>query len=145
MARMYHSLALVFLQRWEEAEEIARGSVAATGDRNPWTWVFLMIGLGSQGKSENAAAVIPELMKVTPHWDRDFVENFLDERQEDKELLPPIFEIPGGVWPEENTDNVINFRKKLGVEYTRSSGRRYFHAATRSRRVFRTLITKRCS
>jgi len=51
-------------------------------------------------------------MKVTPHWDRDFVENFLEECQEDKELLPPIFEILGRVWPDENTDNVINFSKK---------------------------------
>ena len=111
MAGMYHSIALVFLQRWEEAEETARRALAASGGRNPWTWVMLMISLGGQAKSEDAAAVIPELMKVTPHWDRDFVENFLDECQEDKELLPPVFEILRRVWPDENTGNVISFSK----------------------------------
>ncbi len=103
MAGMYHSIALVFLQRWEEAEETARRALAASGGRNPWTWVMLMISLGGQGKSDDAAAVIPELKKVTPHWDIEFVENFLTECQEDKELLPPIFEILRSVWSDEDT------------------------------------------
>ncbi len=103
MAGMYHSLALVFLQRWEEAEKTARGSLAAAGGRNGWSWVFLMISLGGQGKSDDAAAVIPELNRVVPHWDRDFVENFLTECQEDKELLPPVFEILRSVWSQEDT------------------------------------------
>ena len=88
MAGMYHSLALVFLQRWEEAEETARRALAASGGRNPWTWVTLMISMAGQGKSDDAAALLPELKSVVPHWDREFVENFLSECQEDKELLP---------------------------------------------------------
>ena len=103
MAGMYHSIALAFLQRWEEAEETARGSLAASGGHNPWSWVFLMISLGGQGKSDDAAAVIPELKKVAPHWDREFVENFLTECQEDKELLPPVFEILQSIWSDEDT------------------------------------------
>jgi len=98
MAGMYHSISLAFLQRWAEAEQVARGSLAASGGRNPWSLVFLMISLSAQGKSEDATAVIPELKRVAPHWDRRFVENFLTECQEDKELLPPIFQILRGVW-----------------------------------------------
>ena len=112
MAGMYHSLALVFLQRWEEAEEIARRAVAASGGRNHGTWVMLMVALGGQGKSDDATAVIPELIKVAPHWNREFVEKFLTECQKDKELLPPVFEILRRVWPDENTGNVISFSKK---------------------------------
>ena len=106
MAGMYHSLALVFLQRWEETEETARRALAASGGRNPWTWVCLMISLGGQGKADDAAAIIPELKKVTPRWDREFVENFLTECQEDKELLPPIFEILRSVWSDEDTQEL---------------------------------------
>ena len=102
MAGMYHSLALVFLQRWEEAEETARRALAASGGRNPWTWVTLMISLAGQGKPDDAAAVLPELKSVVPHWDREFVENFLAECQEDKELLLPIFEILQTIWPDED-------------------------------------------
>jgi adenylate cyclase len=105
IAGMYHSVALVFLQRWQEAEETARWTVAASGGGNQWSWVMLMISLGGQGKSDDAAAVIPELKKVAPHWDREFVENFLTECQEDKELLPPVFEILRSVWPNEDTQS----------------------------------------
>jgi adenylate cyclase len=100
MAGMYHCIALAFLQRWEEAEETARGSLAASGGRNPWSLVFLMVSLAAQGKADDAAAVIPELKRIVPHWDRNFVESFLTECQEDKELLPPIFEILRSVWPD---------------------------------------------
>lgn len=103
MAGMYHAIALAFLHRWEEAEETARASLAASGGRNPWSWVFLMISLQGQGKSDDAAAVIPELKRVVPHWDREFVENFLTDCQEDDELLPPLFEILGRIWPDEDT------------------------------------------
>jgi adenylate cyclase len=100
MAGMYHSLALVFVHRWAEAEETARRSLAACDGRNRWSWVSLMIALGGQGKSDDAAAVIPEMKRTTPHWDRKFVESFLTECQEDKQLLPPVFEILRSVWPD---------------------------------------------
>ena len=61
-----------------------------------------MISLSGLGKSDDASAVIPELNKVAPHWDREFVESFLTECQEDKELLPPIFEIVRCVWSDED-------------------------------------------
>ena len=102
MALMYHTIALVFMQRWQEAVEVARDGIAAAGGRNGWTWVLLMLALGGQGKPDDAAAVIPEINKVTPHWDRKFVENFLDECQEDKALLRPILEILQSVWPDED-------------------------------------------
>ena len=99
-AGMYHAIALAFLQRWEEAEEAARESLAACGGRNPWSWVFLVIALRAQDKTENAEAAVNELKKVAPHWDRSFVENFLMECQEDKALLVPVFEILRSVWLE---------------------------------------------
>lgn len=102
MAGMYHSIALAFLQRWEEAEKASRASVAASGGRNPWSWVFLMVALGGQGKFDEATAVPPELKGVAPNWDRKFVENALTAFQDDKELLPPIFEILRSVWPDDN-------------------------------------------
>ncbi len=98
MAGMYHSIALAFLQRWAEAEEAARASLAASGGRNPWSWACLMIALGGQGKFEKAAAVVLELKGVAPHWDRGFVEKFLTECQDDKGLLPAIIEILRSVW-----------------------------------------------
>ena len=101
-AGMYHAIALAFLQRWQETEESARGSLAACGGRNPWSWVFLMIAQGAQMKSDEAASSIRELKKVAPHWGRDFVEIFLTECQEDKGLLVPIFQILRSVWPDAN-------------------------------------------
>ena len=106
MAGMYHSIALVFLQRWKEAEEIARESLAASGGRNPWSWVSLMIALGGQDRSDDAAAAILELKKVAPNWTRKFVENFLTECQEDKELLVPSFRILRSAWPGGDIDNL---------------------------------------
>lgn len=102
MAGMYHSIALAFLQRWEEAEEAARASLAASSGRNPWSLAFLMIALGGQGKLDEASAVAPELRGVAPKWDRKFVENFLTACQDDKELLPPIFEILRSVWRDDD-------------------------------------------
>ena len=88
---MYESIALVFLQRWKEAEERARRALAASGGRNPWTWVMLMISLGGQGKCDEATALLSELKKVSPHFHREFVEEFLTNCQERKDLLSPTF------------------------------------------------------
>jgi adenylate cyclase len=99
MAGMYHAIALAFLQRWEAAEDVSRASLAASGGRNPWSTVFLMIALGGQGKFEPAMVVLSGLKELAPKWDRKFVENFLTECQDDKQLLPPIFAILGRVWP----------------------------------------------
>ncbi len=98
---MYHSIALVFLQRWNEAEERARRALAASGGRNPWTRVMLIIALGGQGKRDEAAALLLELKKLWPHFCRAFVEEFLAKCQEDKDILPPTFEALRSVWPEE--------------------------------------------
>jgi adenylate cyclase len=98
---MYHSIALVFLQRWKEAKERAHRALAASGGRNPWTRVMLIIALGGQGKCDEATALITELKKVWPHFCREFVEEFLAKCQEDKALLPATFEILRSVWPEE--------------------------------------------
>jgi len=101
IAGMYHSIALVFLQRWKEAEERARRALAASGGRNPWTWVMLMIALGGQGRCGDATALLPELKKVAPHFDKKFIEDFLGECQEHKAILPPTFEALRSVWPED--------------------------------------------
>jgi TolB-like protein/class 3 adenylate cyclase len=103
IAGMYHSIALVFLQRWKEAEETAHRALAASGRRNPWTWVMLMIALGGQGRHDEATAVLPELWHIAPHFDRKFVEDFLDACQEHKALLPPTFAVLRSVWPPELT------------------------------------------
>lgn len=100
MAGMYHAIALAFLTRWAEAEAVARGSLAASGGRNPWSQVFLMIALGGQNRDEEAACVHDDLARVAPHWDRAFVDGFLRECQEDSELLPPLFVILDRVWPD---------------------------------------------
>jgi adenylate cyclase len=99
MAGMYHALGLTFLQRWAEAELVARQSLAECGGRNPWSWAFLAIAQGGQGKFDDAAAAIADLVKLSPHWTRGFIENFLTECQEDKALLAPLFEILRIVWP----------------------------------------------
>lgn len=101
IAGMYHSIALVFLQRWKEAEERARRALAASGGRNPWTWLMLMISLGGQGRCHEASALLPHLKKVSPHFDRKFVEEFLSGCQEHKAILPPTFAVLRSVWPEE--------------------------------------------
>jgi adenylate cyclase len=101
IAGMYHTIALVFLQRWEEAEERARRALAASGGRNPWTWVMLLIALGGQGRCAEATALLPELKKVSPHFDRQFVEDFLARCQEHKAILPSTFAVLRSVWPEE--------------------------------------------
>lgn len=98
---MYHSIALVFLQRWKEAEERARRALAASGGRNPWTRVMLIIALGGQDKREEAAALIRELKRIWPHFSRQFVEEFLDKCQEHKEILRPTFEVLRTVWSQE--------------------------------------------
>ena len=102
LAGMYHAIALLFLQRWEAAEAVARGSLAAIGGRNPWSAVFLMIALGAQGKLDAANVVVSEMKGLARKWDRKFVENFLTECQDDKKLLPPIFAILRSVWPDVN-------------------------------------------
>ncbi len=99
MAGMYHAIGLTFLQRWAEAELVARQSLAECGGRNPWSWAFLAIAQGGQGKFDDAAAAIADLVKLSPHWTRGFIENFLTECQEDKALLAPLFEILRIVWP----------------------------------------------
>jgi TolB-like protein/Tfp pilus assembly protein PilF len=99
IAGMYHSIALVFLQRWNEAENTARRALAASGGRNPWTWVMLMISLGGQGRCDEATALLPEVKRVAPHFDRKFVEDFLAECQEHKSILPPTFAVLRSVWP----------------------------------------------
>lgn len=98
---MYHSIALVFLQRWSEAEERARRALAASGGRNPWTRVMLMIALAGQGKRDEATALLLELKKVWPHFGRAFVEEFLAKCQEHKEILPPIIDALRSVWSED--------------------------------------------
>jgi adenylate cyclase len=117
IAGMYHTMALVFLQRWKEAEETARRALAASGGRNPWTWVMLMISLGAQGKSDEASAVVAKLKKVSPHLDRKFVEHFLIESQEHKEILSPALAILRSVWPGEGDAN-----HKAGERLARSVG-----------------------
>jgi len=99
IAEMYHAGALNFLQRWQEAEGAARASLAACGGRNPWSWVFLAIALGGQERFDEAAAAISERKKTAPHWTRTFVEEFLNECQEDQALLIPAFDILRRVWP----------------------------------------------
>jgi tetratricopeptide (TPR) repeat protein len=47
MAQMYHSLGLVFSQRWKDAERVAREGIAAAGGQNGWTWVALIVALGA--------------------------------------------------------------------------------------------------
>ena len=102
IAGMYHSIALVFLRRWKEAEERARRALAASNNRNPWTWVMLMISLGGQGKYAEATEQLQKLKKVSPpHFDRGFVEDFLSKCQESKDLLPPVFAVLSSVWPDE--------------------------------------------
>ena len=71
------------------------------GGRNPWTWVMLMIALGGQGRCGDATALLPELKKVAPHFDKKFIEDFLGECQEHKAILPPTFEALRSVWPED--------------------------------------------
>lgn len=73
--------------------------------RKPWSWVFLAISLGGQGRGDDAAVAIPELKKVAPNWTRRFVEDFLTECQEDKELLVPSFRILRNVWSEDGLHN----------------------------------------
>jgi hypothetical protein len=102
IAGMYHTIALVFLRRWKEAEEAARHALAATGGRNPWTRVMLMIALGAQGKHGKAAAALADLRRLWPYFHREFVEDFLIKCQEDKDLLPPVLELLRGVWREED-------------------------------------------
>lgn len=99
MAGMYHAIGLSFLQRWEDAEQVARQSLAECGGRNTWSWAFLAIALGGQQRFDDAAGAIAELLKLSPHWTRGFVENFLKECQEDKALLVTLLEILRSVWP----------------------------------------------
>lgn len=101
IAGMYHSIALVFMQRWKEAEETARRALAASGGRNPWTRVMLMVALGGQERYDEAAAQLRDLKHIWPHFGRKFVEDFLDQCQEHKALLPPTFAVLRSVWPEQ--------------------------------------------
>lgn len=98
MASMYHAIGLSFLQRWDEAEQVARRSLAESGGRNPWSLTFLAVALGGQQRFDDAAAAIADLGKLSPHWTRGFVENFLTECQEDGALLAPVFEVLKAVW-----------------------------------------------
>lgn len=98
MASMYHAIALAFLGRFVESEDVARESLAAAGGRNPWSLVFLSISLGGQGRLDEAAALLPELSRIAPHWDQAFIRGFLDDCEEDKSLLPPLFDILEAVW-----------------------------------------------
>lgn len=98
LAEMYLAITQAFLQNWDEAVKAARDSLAACGGRNPWSWVVLMAGLGGQGNLDAAKATIPELAIVAPHWDLQFVEQFFEDCQEDKALLPPIFSILRTIW-----------------------------------------------
>lgn len=100
MGGMYHSIALVLMQQWGEAERVARRANAAAGGRNPWTLVMLMIALGAQGKFGQAKEVLAQLGKIAPHWTPRFVEEFFLECQEDHALLPPMFSLLRSVWPD---------------------------------------------
>ena len=98
LAGMYHAIARMFLCDWAGTVQTARESLAACGGRNPWTWVVLMIGLAGLGNLDEARAALPELKSVAPHWDRQFVEDFFTQCQEDRALLRPMFEILRTVW-----------------------------------------------
>ena len=98
LAGMYHAIARMFLRDWAGTVQTARESLAACGGRNPWTWVVLMIGLAGLGNLDEARAALPELKSVAPHWDRQFVEDFFTQCQEDRALLRPMFEILRTVW-----------------------------------------------
>ncbi len=99
MAAMYHSLAFMFLERWAEAEPVARESLAASGGRNPWAWVILAVALGGQDRVDDASNALCELGRVAPHWDLAFVKGFLDDCQENKALLLPTASILNRIWP----------------------------------------------
>jgi Flp pilus assembly protein TadD len=98
MAGMYHGVALMFMQHWATAEAVAREANAAAGGRNPWVWATLAIVLGGQGRVTEARAALDELARVTPHWNREFVQGFLEQCQADPVLMKPIAAILQSIW-----------------------------------------------
>lgn len=103
LAGMYHSLALAFLQRYAEAEQVARTALAASGGRNPWTWVVLIASLAGQGRANEAREAVSRLHQVVPGWTRRFVEDFLTATQQDQMLVEPLLSLLRAVWPADPT------------------------------------------
>ena len=98
MAYMYFAIALMFLERWQEAEAMARESLAYCGGRNGWSLVVLMIALQAQGHETEARAVVGDLARVVPHWNADFVHTFFHDCQQDKSLLTAMDEYLDRAW-----------------------------------------------
>ncbi len=100
MAAMYHALAIVFARRWPEAESIARDAITAAGGGNPWSWTALAIALGALGRETEARAAIANLLRLSPHWTRQFVETFFTTCQSEQSLVTPLLDILRIIWPD---------------------------------------------
>jgi hypothetical protein len=64
---------------------------------------MLMISLGGQERHREAAEQLAKLKALAPHFERAFVERFLDDCQEHKALLLQTFALLRTVWPDERT------------------------------------------
>lgn len=98
MATMYHALALMFMQRWEECESVARIGNVLAGERNGWILVTLLITLTAQERMADAQSMLARVNEVVPHWTREFVTGFFAECQADPALTAPVVQLIDRVW-----------------------------------------------